>query len=71
MRQRLAGLLLSRLPDMALRLPSAQFRATVASTLEREAPDVVQVEGIELAQYLFQAAAIRRAAGSRRTISTL
>lgn len=68
MRQRLAGLLLSRLPDMALRLPSAQFRATVASTLEREAPDVVQVEGIELAQYLFQAAAIRRAAGSRRPL---
>ena len=59
MRQRLAGLFLSRLPDMAQRLPSAQFRATLAATLEREAPDVVQVEGIELAQYLFQAAASR------------
>ncbi|MBN1135465.1 MAG: glycosyltransferase [Anaerolineae bacterium] len=59
MRQRLTGLLLSRLPDMAQRLPSTQFRAALAATLEREDPDVVQVEGIELAQYLFQAAASR------------
>ncbi len=59
MRQRLTGLVLSRLPDMAQRLPSAQFRAALAATLERENPDVVQVEGIELAQYLFQTAASR------------
>jgi len=58
-RQRLTGLLFSRLPDMAQRLPSAQFRATLAATLEREQPDLVEVEGIELAQYLFQAAAGR------------
>jgi len=57
MRQRVTGLFLSRLPDMAQRLPSAQFRAALAATLEREDPDIVQVEGIELAQYLFQAAA--------------
>jgi len=59
MRQRVKGLLLSRLPDMALRLPSAPFRAALAATLEREKPDIVQVEGIELAQYLFQVAAGR------------
>jgi sugar transferase (PEP-CTERM/EpsH1 system associated) len=56
MRQRVAALFLSCLPDMAQRLPSAPFRATLAATLDRERPDVVEVEGIELAQYLFQAA---------------
>ncbi len=59
MRQRLMGLVLSRSPDMAQRLPSAQFRAALAATLDRANPDVVEVEGIELAQYLFQAAAHR------------
>lgn len=54
--QRLKALLLSRLPDMALRLPSTRFRAALDATLERELPDVVEVEGIELAQYLFQVA---------------
>ncbi len=56
MGQRLKALLLSRVPDMALRLPSARFRAALDATLEREVPDVVEVEGIELAQYLFQVA---------------
>ena len=56
MAQRLKGMVLSSLPDMAQRLPSAQFRAALAATLEREHPDVVEVEGIELAQYLLQAA---------------
>jgi glycosyltransferase involved in cell wall biosynthesis len=67
-RRRLASLFLSRLPDMAQRLPSVQFRAALAATLEREELDVVQVEGIELAQYLFQAAANRgeRAGGAER-----
>jgi sugar transferase (PEP-CTERM/EpsH1 system associated) len=60
MRQRVMGLAFSRLPDMAQRLPSAQFRAALAATLEQVAPAVVEVEGIELAQYLFQAAASRR-----------
>lgn len=58
-RQRVKGLFFSCLPDMAQRLPSARFRAALAATLERENPDVVQVEGIELAQYLFQVAASR------------
>jgi len=67
MRQRLTGLFLSRLPDMAQRLPSAQFRAALAAMLEGEDPDVVQVEGIELAQYLFQAVT-SRAASRRRPL---
>jgi sugar transferase (PEP-CTERM/EpsH1 system associated) len=57
--QRLQGLVFSRQPDMARRLPSAPFRAALDVTLQREDPDVVQVEGIELAQYLFHAAARR------------
>jgi polysaccharide biosynthesis protein PslH len=60
--RRLAGLLFSRLPDLAQRLPSAEFRATLDATLERQDPDVLQVEGIELAQYLLRVAGSR---GSR------
>jgi glycosyltransferase involved in cell wall biosynthesis len=56
MAQRLSGLFLSRLPDMAQRLPSAEFADCLVSTLEREKPDVLEIEGIELAQYLFLAA---------------
>jgi glycosyltransferase involved in cell wall biosynthesis len=66
MRQRVMGLFFSCLPDMAQRLPSAQFRAALAVTLERVRPDVVEVEGIELAQYLFQAAQER--AGQARPL---
>jgi sugar transferase (PEP-CTERM/EpsH1 system associated) len=58
-RQRVKGLLLSPLPDMAQRLPSPEFEAALAATLDREVPDVVEVEGIELAQYLFQIAGRR------------
>ncbi len=58
-RQRLAGLLFSRLPDMAQRLPSTQFHSLLDTTLEREDPHVVEVEGIELAEYLFQVATRR------------
>ena len=50
-RRRLASLLTSRLPDMALRLPSTEFHAELRVALEREDFDVVQVEGIEMAQY--------------------
>jgi glycosyltransferase involved in cell wall biosynthesis len=60
MGQRMRGLFLSRLPDMALRLPSTEFQAALAATLDDERPDVVEVEGIELAQYLFQVAEGRR-----------
>ena len=54
--QRVQGLAFSRLPDMAQRLPSAAFQDALDGTLAREDPDVVEVEGIELAQYLFQVA---------------
>jgi glycosyltransferase involved in cell wall biosynthesis len=47
--QRLLSLFLSPLPDMALRLPSAEFRAKLAAALRREPFDVVQIEGIEMA----------------------
>ncbi len=57
--QRLKSLLLTRLPDMAQRLPSTQFAAALAVTLDRERPSVVQVEGIELAPYLFQTTTYR------------
>ncbi len=62
MLRRLKGLVASRLPDMAQRLPSAPFQAALDDLLEREDPDVVEVEGIELAQYLFQVADRRGAA---------
>jgi sugar transferase (PEP-CTERM/EpsH1 system associated) len=62
MMQRVLGLAFSRLPDMAQRLPSASFQAALDATLEREGLDVVEVEGIELAQYLFQVAERRGAA---------
>jgi glycosyltransferase involved in cell wall biosynthesis len=44
---------------MAQRLPSARFRSALATTLDQVRPDVVEVEGIELAPYLFQVAASR------------
>jgi len=66
MGQRLKGLVFSRLPDMAQRLPSASFQAALATTLDREDPDIVEVEAIELAQYLFQAAGHR--GGSKRPL---
>ncbi|MFN2289580.1 MAG: glycosyltransferase [Anaerolineae bacterium] len=66
MRQRLAGLAFSWLPDMAQRLPSPAFEAALDNILEREAPDIVEVEGIELAQYLFQVA--RSPVGSDRSL---
>ncbi len=62
MRQRLIGLFLSRLPDMAQRLNSRRFEDALAATLDREKPDVVEVEGIELAQYLMYAAGRRGSA---------
>jgi sugar transferase (PEP-CTERM/EpsH1 system associated) len=61
--QRLKGLAFSLLPDMAQRLPSASFANALDATLGRLDPDVVEVEGIELAQYLFQVAGRRRSAG--------
>lgn len=49
--RRLLSVFFSPLPDMALRLPSERFRAKLAVILGRQRFDVVQVEGIEMAQY--------------------
>ncbi len=49
--QRIRGLLASTLPDMAMRLPSQEFQEALDSYVEQVKPDVVQVEGIEMAQY--------------------
>ncbi|MFC2029813.1 glycosyltransferase [Chloroflexota bacterium] len=59
MQQRLKGLAFTRLPDMAQRLDSGEFHKTLDSALSEVRPDVVEIEGIELAQYLFQAAEAR------------
>lgn len=49
--KRLFSLFLSPLPDMALRLPSAEFQAKLSATLRRVPFDVVQIEGIEMAPH--------------------
>jgi glycosyltransferase involved in cell wall biosynthesis len=50
--RRLRELLLTRQPDMALRLWSDAFADQLADWLKAEPFDVVQIEGIELATYL-------------------
>jgi glycosyltransferase involved in cell wall biosynthesis len=57
--QRLFATFLSPWPDMALRLPSEKFRERLVATLEEQPFDIVQVEGIEMAQYGLQVAAWR------------
>ena len=46
--KRFLSLFLSPLPDMALRLPSVEFRTKLQACLARERFDVIQVEGIEM-----------------------
>ena len=58
--------LTSPLPDMALRLPSAEYQARLADLLDREEFDVVQVEGIEMAQYGLALAAGRQSPDGQR-----
>ena len=48
--KRFLSLFLSPLPDMALRLPSVEFQARLATTMRRVPFDIVQIEGIEMAQ---------------------
>ncbi|HAL61073.1 MAG TPA: glycosyl transferase family 1 [Chloroflexi bacterium] len=50
--QRLLPVLLSPLPDMALRLPSSEFESKLWALLQEEDFDVVQVEAIEMARYI-------------------
>jgi len=51
-RDRLRDMLITRQPDMALRLASGQFTRRLKNWLAREPFDVVHIEGIELAPYL-------------------
>lgn len=52
LRRRLRDLLLTREPDMALRLESPAFREKLTDLLAEQRFDVVHIEGIELAPYL-------------------
>ena len=61
--QRVVGLVTTRLPDMAQRLPSDEFAAALERFLEQQDLDIVQVEGIVLAQYLFHVTESRDPAG--------
>jgi sugar transferase (PEP-CTERM/EpsH1 system associated) len=49
--KRFLSLFLSPLPDMALRLPSAEFKTKLRAYLVRQRFDVVQIEGIEMAPH--------------------
>ncbi len=49
--QRLRGLLFSLLPDMALRLWSPSALVRLQQHIRRHPPDILQVEGIEMAPY--------------------
>ncbi len=49
--RRAVSVLFSFKPDMALRLPSAEFMNQLRISLNRERFDLVQVEAIEMAQY--------------------
>jgi sugar transferase (PEP-CTERM/EpsH1 system associated) len=49
--RRALSVLFSSKPDMALRLPSAEFMNQLRILLNRERFDIVQVEAIEMAQY--------------------
>lgn len=51
--QRMRDTLFSALPDMALRLWSPHMMDEVAGMMRAEAYDVIQIEGIEMAPYLF------------------
>lgn len=50
--QRFFSLLFSSQPDMALRLPSAEYEGRLSDLLGAERYDLVQVEGIEMARYM-------------------
>lgn len=51
-RHRMRDMIVTRYPDMALRLASRGYAQRLADWLERESFDVVQIEGIELAAYI-------------------
>lgn len=49
--RRLLALLFSRLPDLVWRTASPAFRRLLAARLQEQAPDVLLVEGLEMAAY--------------------
>ncbi|MCX7681524.1 MAG: glycosyltransferase [Anaerolineae bacterium] len=51
-RERLRGLLLTRQPDMALRLASEQYADRLRKLLEQQRFDVAHIGGLEMAPYL-------------------
>lgn len=55
-RERILSTLASPLPDMGLRLESAAFHRRMGALLAAQPFDIIQVEGIEMAPYLFQIA---------------
>lgn len=56
---RLRTLALSPLPDMAWRLWSPEFQRECVALLREAAPDILQVEGIELARYALESGGAR------------
>ncbi len=58
--RRAVDTLASRWPDMGLRLWSADFTRQLETWLRANTYDIIQVEGIELARYGWQARALRR-----------
>ncbi len=63
--ERLRQLLTNHVPDVALRLRSDAFADALASALQRDRYDAVQIEGIELAGYISE---IRHHAGQSRIV---
>ncbi len=63
LRERLRSVVTSSAPDLALRLDSREFRHAVSRAIETFDPDVVQIEGLEVAR------AVPRSPASRWTLS--
>ena len=67
MMTRLSRFVFSALPDMAWRLPSAEFADTLGNMLRQDNYDIVQFESIEVAQYALQAIE-QRAPGAKKPV---
>ena len=64
---RLSRFVFSSRPDMAWRLPSAEFADTLGNMLRQDNYDIVQFESIEVAQYALQAIE-QRAPGAKKPV---
>ena len=69
--RRAISLLGSPIPDLALRLPSADYREALLRMVETDPPQVVQVEALEMAPYLFAIREARRRGGDPRSLLLL